>query len=131
VNFEGRSSRAEYWWVQLFQIIVYVCIVVSFITLAGSDIYDSADDVSGPVWGIIGAGVLFMLANIIPSLSLSVRRFHDLDQTGWLVLLFFVANLFTSGLAGLAEMLWFIVRGTDGPNKYGPDPYGYDADVFG
>ncbi len=129
VKFEGRSSRAEYWWPSLMQIIVYVGLAIVFFATLD---YDSAggNEFTGASGGILIAGVLFALVNILPNLSLSVRRFHDLGQTGWLVLVFFIVNFFI-GVAGIAQMIWFAFRGTDGPNQYGPDPYGYDADVFG
>lgn len=129
VNFQGRATRAEYWWPLLMQIIVYVgMVIVAFATLDYSE--TGGDDFSGATLGLVLAFCLFILINFLPSLSVAVRRFHDLDQTGWLVLIFIIAGLIIPG-AGLAEWIWFAFRGTDGPNKYGPDPFGYDADVFG
>lgn len=129
VNFEGRSSRAEYWWTALYQIIVYSALAVAFFLLVGVENFSSPEN-DAIFGGIAIAAVLFWLVNFLPGIAIQVRRFHDLDQTGWLVLVFFIVNAIIS-VSAFAQLIWFAVRGTDGPNKYGPDPYGYDADVFG
>lgn len=76
----------------------------------------------GGLWmGIIG---LYCLAVLIPSIALVVRRFHDLNQTGWLYLVFIVVSLIplVGMLASLGMLVWFCMRGTVGDNKYGADP---------
>jgi len=75
----------------------------------------------------------FALANFIPDIMLRIRRFHDLNQSGWLVLVFIVLGVLPGiGTIGdLANFIWFAVRGTNGPNKYGRDPLGDNTDVFG
>ena len=65
--------------------------------------------------------------NVLPNIMLSIRRFHDLGQTGWLVLAFFVVGALLPPIAALvniANFIWFALKGTDGPNPYGPDPIG-------
>ena len=53
-------------------------------------------------------------------LMLDIRRFHDLDKSGWFVLLLFVP------LLNVAVILYLIVcKGTDGENQFGPDPLAY------
>lgn len=76
--------------------------------------------------GILGMFVYFIFAlAIIPvNICLSIRRLHDLNQSGWLLLLHFVPYI---GSLGLCIYLTFI-RGTYGPNKYGPDPLLPDFD---
>lgn len=129
-NFSGRATRAEYWWPVLMQFIVYACLVVAFLLSAGSDTYNASSDMGSGSAVVIFAGILFILLNIIPSYSVAARRFHDLDQTGWLVLVFVIANAFIF-VSVFAQIIWFALPGTDGPNKYGPDPFGNDADIFG
>ena len=102
-KFEGRSSRSEYWWVQLLNFIV--AFVLSFVgTIIGGESMTN-----------ILVGVYF-LAIIIPMIALIIRRFHDLGQTGWLTILAFIP------IVSLGILIWFIFPGTNGPNKYGPDP---------
>ena len=129
-NFYGRATRAEYWWPVLMQLIVYAGVVAVIVIMVLMDTQDTAEDIDAGLIIAVLAGILFMVLNIIPSYSIAARRFHDLDQTGWLVLVFAVANAFVL-VAGIAQMIWFAFPGTDGPNQYGPDPHGYDADIFG
>ena len=53
---------------------------------------------------------------LLPGLAVSARRFHDIDRTFWWVLLTFT-------VVGVVLLLyWACVRGTVGPNRFGPDP---------
>lgn len=107
-TFSGRAPRSEFWWFFLFSILCNV--VLSFIDrglfggMAG-----------GEGVGILGA--LFSLAVLLPSIAVGVRRMHDQDRTGWWLLIAFVP------LIGALVLLYFYVqKGTEGPNQYGPDP---------
>ena len=131
-NFQGRASRAEYWWPTLLQVIVYTALIISFAFLVGASEYESdgsSADMESGAFAVIIAGILFALVNFLPGLSVKVRRFHDLDQTGWLVLVFWSVNLIIP-LVEFARMIWFALSGTNGSNQYGPDPYGSEADIF-
>ena len=131
-DFQGRSRRAEYWWYYLAVILVSVVFGVLLGLLGG---FDSSGelDLSGPGMIIVGIGALLGLAIIIPSIALAVRRFHDLGQTGWLVLVFGILGAIPliGILATIGQLIWFAMPGTVGPNQYGPDPKGgHDVDVF-
>ena len=69
----------------------------------------------------VGAAVLVFLtgglAAFLISLSAWVRRLHDLDQTGWLLLLMFIPLV---NLAMLVVLLF--APGTPGPNRHGARP---------
>lgn len=127
-NFAGRSIRSEYWWIQLYMALIVL--VPSFILGAtfGASGYDGSGGGSIPIlgWIVLIALVVFILAHIIPSIALSVRRFHDLGQTGWLVLVFAVVGLIplVGLLTAIGQIVWFCLRGTVGDNQYGPDPLG-------
>ena len=129
VNFEGRASRAEYWWPTLMQVIIYTALIFPFFFAFGVEDLETTDGVEHGALIVLVIGVLFYLVNFLPGLSIKVRRFHDLEQTGWLVLVFWAVNIFVP-LAEFARMIWFAFPGTNGSNHYGPDPYGYDAEIF-
>lgn len=62
------------------------------------------------------AGVFFLLLGIA-GLMLNIKRCHDLDKTGWFVLLLAVP------LLNAVVLLYLLfARGTYGDNAYGPDP---------
>ncbi|MEM6554412.1 MAG: DUF805 domain-containing protein [Pseudomonadota bacterium] len=127
-DFQGRSRRAEYWWFFLAYIIA-VFIFAFLINLIGGGMGSL-----NPIGVIImGIAALAGLAILIPGIALGVRRFHDLDQTGWLVLVFAIlaAIPLLGFLSMIAQLIWFAMPGTTGPNKYGPDPKsGHDVGVF-
>jgi uncharacterized membrane protein YhaH (DUF805 family) len=57
------------------------------------------------------------LVTLIPSWALGARRLHDINRTGWWLLLWFVPVI-----GWIVLIVWAIERGDEGPNKYGPDP---------
>tara|TARA_Y100000588_G_scaffold131480_1_gene144104 strand:+ start:1192 stop:1674 length:483 start_codon:yes stop_codon:yes gene_type:complete len=105
-NFKGRATRAEYWWWALF-------IYASFFVLS------IVDGFAGTILledrGLFST--LFQLAILIPSLSLGARRLHDIDKSGWWLLLLFAA------LIGWIFLIWWAIKqGNRWQNQYGPDP---------
>jgi uncharacterized membrane protein YhaH (DUF805 family) len=130
-DFQGRSRRSEYWWVTLLNIIVGL---VGGILLAAIGGYTSGELNAA---GFVIAALLgiYILAIIIPSIALFVRRLHDINQTGWIALGIYVAGIIPiiGLLASIAQIVIGCIPGTVGENKYGADPKGPAAstsDVF-
>lgn len=64
--------------------------------------------------------MLYGLVMLVPSLAVAVRRLHDQDKSGWFLLMSLIP------LAGGFILLYFyVVEGSRGPNRFGPDPKGY------
>lgn len=133
VDFQGRSRRSEYWWVVLFNLIVFLVLFMPIIIIGG---FNPETGTMGPlgyvIFGIMG---LYGLGIIIPSIALFVRRLHDINQTGWIYLGLVIAGFipFINFLASIAQIVIACIPGTAGPNKYGPDPKnpgGASADIF-
>jgi uncharacterized membrane protein YhaH (DUF805 family) len=100
VTFSGRADRPQYWWFVLFNILVgIVAGIIDWILF-------------GPDTRIISA--LAGLALVLPTLAVAVRRLHDMDHTGWWVL------IGITGIGAIVLIIWFCFRGTDGPNRFGP-----------
>jgi len=87
-DFGGRARRAEYGWFGLINTGIIVLLLVPMFIAAGM----SADSENPPaiVFVMLGLVALFMLAGFIPGLAVAVRRWHDLGQSGWFVLLHLV-----------------------------------------
>jgi len=135
-DFSGRAPRAEYWWFWLAYMVVNV--LLNVLTRVSA------------IFGLLGL-VLFGL--ITPMLAVGVRRLHDTNRTGWWFLAPFVpyiigvalivssimrgppsANPFLSmgpavifmliGLVfSIVVFIFTVLPGTEGPNRFGPDPY--------
>ena len=59
---------------------------------------------------------LVILVHLVPVLSVTARRLHDLGWSGWISLLNLVPVL------GFVLLLLVLPRGVRGPNRYGADP---------
>ncbi len=146
---DGRAQRSAYWWVALYQLIIYtVLIIVLFMAdgseqilevineiLGGNTDAEFSDDFTLGTSGLLAAFLMaiFAIVNFLPNIMLQIRRFHDLGQTGWLVLVFrgLGALPYIGVFFDIANLIWFSVQGTNGPNQYGPDPLSSDTDIFG
>lgn len=87
-GFSGRSSRSEYWWVALVNLVVFVggSLLTLVVQSATSDASLSAD--TSAAAGLVATLlVLWFVGTFIPGLALGVRRLHDADLSGWLILL--------------------------------------------
>lgn len=108
VNFEGRARRKEYWNYLLVYLAIYISLYI---------VVFAAASVSGTIAGIISVLlIIFALGMLIPSLGVAVRRLHDVDKSGWFLLL----NLVPFG--GFYVLYLLITEGTIGTNQYGNDP---------
>lgn len=105
--FQGRAQRSEYWYFALFYLLISI--------IAG--VIDALTGTFDESSGIGLMGVIVTLALLIPSLSVSVRRLHDIGRTGWWLLI---------GLVPIIGIIVLIVfAATDsaaGENEYGPNP---------
>jgi len=72
LSFSGRASRSEFWFFYLFVLIGYI---ICFTLIMA---------VSFKLFWLMGA---FMIGMILPSLGVSVRRLHDVNKSGWFLLL--------------------------------------------
>lgn len=146
-NPEGRAQRSAYWWVVLYRsILISVFFIVIFMADGGPEFFEgfvevaTVEDLTAKWAGLGFSGraagyclLAFSLVNVLPNIMLSIRRFHDLGQTGWLVLAFFAGGALlppVAALANIANFIWFAFKGTEGPNQYGPDPLGSNLDTF-
>ncbi len=110
-QFNGRASRSEFWWFQLFIVIVSMPLyVLSFI--AGYTGSSTLALVS------TGLSVVLWLAVIVPLIAVTVRRLHDTDHSGWWYLLMLVP------FAGLIVLVFMLLPSTPGDNRFGaPVPH--------
>jgi uncharacterized membrane protein YhaH (DUF805 family) len=112
VEFSGRSSRLEYWSYALAQ----------FIALFTVGLFAMA------VGETLGALIvtLVSLGLFIPNLAVTVRRLHDINLSGWLLLLMIVPMVIGGGvavLAGIGLLIVLCVAGSPGRNDHGePSP---------
>ena len=89
-TFTGRASRSEYWFFFLFTLIIAV--------------------IAGIVEAVVGSaalGYLLQAAFWIPGLAVSIRRMHDVDKSGWFMLI------------PVYSFILAVTAGTSGSNRFG------------
>ena len=89
-DFSGRARRSEYWWFAFFGAVLSVI----------------------PYLGIISSLVL-----AIPSLSVAVRRLHDINKSGWYLLLALIPIV-----GGILLIVWYCQDSYPNKNEYGLNP---------
>ena len=97
-TFEGRASRAAFWWWTLFSILATIA----------ANIVDAIIGI--PIFSIVVA-----LGLLLPNLSISVRRLHDIDKTGWWILIGLIPLI-----GFIVLIIFYVQKGDPGENSYGP-----------
>jgi uncharacterized membrane protein YhaH (DUF805 family) len=140
-DFTGRSRRKEYWWF----VLLYI---VAFVLASLVDLVAGLRGMIGP-YGPLTA--LVLLALVVPSVAVGVRRLHDIDRSGWWLLAAYVPLILSMllPLAGIVQptlalilllvacigfillLVFSVMEGTRGPNRYGPDPKAAEGPAAG
>lgn len=96
---KGRASRGEYWWAMLLCLIIEG--IVALAAFAGDVAiwHDSSGDGPLSTWTTLVLGLVLL----VPSLTISVRRLHDENLSGWWVLLP-AAIMLACGAVGAAAL---------------------------
>lgn len=100
-DFSGKATRSEYWYYTLFYIILAIILKVI-------DTY-----LLNPMLGVVPTHALeggfiqmaFAIALIIPSIAIGVRRLHDINMSGWWLLLGLIPIL-----GGLVLLYFFVQK---------------------
>ena len=115
LDFNGRSRRKEYWYVVLFNMLLvgglYLFALIVAFSGAGRDVV-TGTSVMVPIltW-------IYYLVTLIPSLALSVRRLHDIDKSGWYLLVGLLPFV-----GAIILLIWMAEDSEPVENDYGPCP---------
>ena len=97
-NAKGRASRSEYWWWYLFTILA--SFAVSLLGVI-SDYFTGIEFTSTILnWG-------FSLLILLPSICVRIRRYHDINRSGWWI------------LCPIVNFIFLFFAGDEGENDYG------------
>ena len=112
LNPNGRATRSQYW--SLVACFFVFCVILGGIQEATGVAQEGAEP---PEWFKVTVG-LFMLPFIVISIIVQIKRWHDLDKSGWWIfinLIICFGGLFSVIMCGF-------IKGTTGANRFGPDP---------
>ena len=108
--FSGRATIKEYWLFTLVNFDIVMGLYGLAVAMTGEN--------GQPNSLLTGASVLYMLLTLIPAFAVLARRLHDTDKSAWWMLLLIIP------LAGIILLVFSFLKGTDGENRFGPDPRG-------
>lgn len=152
VNFSGRAHRTEFWMFTLINILISIALgfLVNLIAFGK------------PNSPLSFLETIYSLALLLPTLAVTVRRLHDTERSGlWLVPqyiaipVFIIIGIMTAlspssqqniaslmgllvtaltflGIYSIVIFIFLVLPGTDGPNRFGDDPWEdyYDEDEY-
>ena len=107
VNFKGRARRKEYWGFTLFYALIFAIL---------------------GAFAFTGIGVILFLVVFVvtlpPSISLIVRRLHDINLSGWftLYMLIMLIPVIGEAIAIIISIVIGVVQGSAESNKFGENP---------
>jgi uncharacterized membrane protein YhaH (DUF805 family) len=133
----GRTNRARYWLYSIAYGVAWAILWVIF--FAATAFLMNAGGLGVALVIVLG---IALLVGSLPLLFLGIRRLHDREKSGlWIVLFLFAPNIISAlseatadettslilALAGIGLSIWAFVelgclKGTTGPNEFGPDP---------
>ena len=105
--FDGRATRKEYW---LF-VLLYIILAIVF----------------GVLDALLSSSILLILLGValfIPNVAVIVRRLHDINFSGWWILLTLLPIL-----GSIILLVMMLMDGTKGKNRFGDDPKGRKAEA--
>ena len=102
-GFSGRARRKEYWMFTLFNFIIIIALIAGLGAIS-------------PDLGSL-AYAIYALAVFLPSIAVVIRRLHDTNKSGWMMLVSLIPFI-----GGIWLIILMCTNGTSGPNDYGEDP---------
>lgn len=104
-DFSGRARRREYWTFALVN-----CLIAMLLLILGLAFGEDS-----PASNIMVT--IFYLIMLVPNLSVSVRRLHDIGKSGWYMFLGLIPLI-----GGLILLVWALMDSEPGENQYGKNP---------
>jgi uncharacterized membrane protein YhaH (DUF805 family) len=132
-SFRGRLNRKPYWMTAIGVSVFVIALLLIAWALTGE--YKLAGFIA-----VLALLAILYIPFVWVGLAISAKRLHDRDKSAWWLLLFYaVPSILSSAadrmegggfilyLVSFAITIWAFVelaclRGTIGPNRYGPDP---------
>tara|TARA_B100001769_G_C21661448_1_gene367617 strand:- start:56 stop:499 length:444 start_codon:yes stop_codon:yes gene_type:complete len=131
IDFNGRASRSEFWYFTLLLVFGYfgLLIIVNYWN-DSNFFYELSDSLYNSInYLIYGMFYGLPIICLIPFVSVTIRRIHDIGQSGFVILIFFVGFFIAFILKSeLIVRIVFIILGvfltqkSAGKNQFGPVP---------
>jgi len=128
-SYEGRLNRWPYFLRYIGCLVAYFIFMIFLGIMAG--IIANSNTAIGNIITLLISFLLLIAALIMVIFMLmqSIKRLHDLDKSGWYLLIRLASIIPLIGwiIVLCFDLYLFFVKGTTGPNRFGPDPLGGEA----
>ena len=112
-SFRGRMGRKAFFWGSLLPVLAFVISVAALVDEIGLGEAAEVETTLGLIYSLIMVGT--MPLGLFIYAAMGVKRLHDFDLSGFLILLAMVPFI-----ALLAYLALCLIEGTSGPNRFGP-----------
>jgi uncharacterized membrane protein YhaH (DUF805 family) len=127
-SFEGRIPRKTFWLAYLVMLIVSWILMFVIFSIFGVSMMANIDPTMTEEQQAAAAmqqmsaitipSLIVILLTLWPALAVYTKRWHDRNKSGWWSLILLIPFI---------GVIWFLIelgflRGTEGPNRFGPDP---------
>jgi len=92
-DFKGRTAKKNFWMYVLFNLVLYIIFIII-----------------GRITHIWFLDTIYGLAILIPSVAIGIRRMHDINKSGWFILI------------PIYDIVLAAQDGDENDNEYGPEP---------
>ena len=110
-EFKGRSRRKEYWSFQLLNVLILMALVAGLFLL---EEFRAIESIFNLITGVL---LVYVFILVIPSLALTVRRLHDINMSGWWILIYLLPYL-----GSLILLIFCCMDSHSEVNKWGENP---------
>lgn len=96
-DFKGRSRRSEFWWFSFFAILAYLSVALLDAWILPDIPAGVSEDEFGfqgwlNQWSIYPVSTAFGYALFLPSLTVGIRRLHDIGRRSWPMIIYMILN---------------------------------------
>ncbi len=115
LTISGRASRSEFWW---FQLSFFVIGIIAALLIVAVGVGSTLASLISIIFAI------YIIVASIASFTAGIRRLHDTNRSGWLVLLFWILACipFVDIISMIVYIVFLCQKGTDGDNRFGAQP---------
>ena len=126
-NFNGRTNRKDFWLAFLTYFIIEIVVslpgnIISIISNASASTGTSAGAAAGGVLSIIGIifailSCIVSLVHLVPMLAMEVRRLHDINKSGWFILIGLLS--ICCGIGAIILIVFYCFDSVEEGKQYG------------
>jgi uncharacterized membrane protein YhaH (DUF805 family) len=131
IDFKGRASRSEFWYFLLFLVLSFFSMLLISNYWNNSNLFYELSDVLYSTIDYLIDGIFYgpLIICLMPLVSVTIRRTHDIGLSGFVILIFvfgfFIAFILKNEIIVRIVFIVlgvFLMKKSAGKNQFGPVP---------